>query len=695
MGGAGGARDPTGVLVRRKPVLDDQSDEDDAGARKPPRSLPPSLSYAANPTLARRRRWLRGLYAAAAILLVLTGAAFCRRDLHHNFTARLFAASKAVPSPPDVLITIYSYDRPSDLLRLLRDLDAALSENSLSSAVHILDDNSLSCVPPRAATENFFDPDSSTGSQVGTGHDHSLPVTQLAGTRTRSPDASSEDLTVTCSARTRFRLVESYVREREHLSWRLFVAHYRHGRRRLWHLVRMAHRLAWRVSGARDGLSDGTRYFLFLPDDVRLCRDFVGRATAAWDAVEDERKLSLMLHIEESRVDAAVWTDLLPQRLSPELVRIGWVESGNFICGRGLLRFTNWSFPRVPVQRWVDNPPISSGVGATLSGLIHAGDYRMYRTSESLVAHVGVRVSKMNGQFREKGVAAHETLFFADGDAAYRRFLREGATVSASIASKWTREVTLHVAVDSLAPQVDHIFLYLNDYEAVPSFARVSYVTAVLSAQSDRGDMGDVGKFFWANDLRTEFHATADDDILYPPDYISRMLAEHARYSSPVAVGGHGINIKPAANSALTAAGRRNSLLRRKGYYANREVFMGTGVVEKAESVHILGTGTTVYRVSDFGAFDVDEDFPEGNMADVWFAKRAQLLKIALVTLPHGEGWLKDLPGTFSDSIYSVHSRKKGDAMQTRAVIDMVPWVHHSFVLVEEERCGELSDACK
>jgi hypothetical protein len=436
----------------------------------------------------------------------------------------------------------------------------------------------------------------------------------------------------------------------------------------------MAHRLARAHAAA-------AAYFVFLPDDVRLAARFFARATAAWDAVAHERKLTLMLHVEASREHVAVWTDFAPQHDGDGLVRIGWVESGNFIAGPALLRFLDWSFPRVPIQRWEDNPPVSSGVGATLSAAVHAADHRMYRTAESLVAHVGVTLSKMNGAFREPGKAAHVTLHYADGEAAYDRALAEAATVSASMASTWNREAALHAAVDSLAPQVHHLYVYLNGYDAVPAFLRAPYITALLSSESPRGDVGDVGKFYWANDLRTTHHLTADDDIVYPPDYTSRLLAFMAQYEPPVVVGVHGINIKHD-DLVPPGPGRR----RGRGYYGSREVFMGAGDVPDAHNVHILGTGTTLYRVADLGAVDLDAMFPAANMADVWFGARAQQLRLPLVTIPHAAGWLREIPGTFHDSIYSRSTvrqrrrRRAGDRAQTDAAVAAAPWAHHAPV---------------
>jgi hypothetical protein len=568
---------------------------------------------------------------------------------------------------PHVFVTVYSYDRPADLHRLLSDIAdraaSAAAANGIRVAVHVLDDNSLGCLPPPGpSSSNFFD---------AFRPDDPLPLTQLI------PQLGGRDAVVACSARRRFRFVESLIQLHEESGWKLFVSHYRHGRRRYWHLIHMSHSLLrpYTAGMKSEGSLGSTPYLIFLPDDVRLASGFFELTIALWGAVLDKRKLTLMLHIESSREHVAVWTDLRPERVSQDLVRIGWVESGNFMAGPDFVRFFNWSFPRVPIERWVDNPPISSGVGAYMSEAIHEAGYRMYRTSSSLVAHVGVTLSKMNGEFRDMHKPAHRTLYFADGEDAYEEVLLQAPTVTASIASVWHREVALYAAIDSLAPQVDHINVYLNGYDVVPTFLDVPYVTALLSSKSPRGDIGDVGKFFWANELKTAFHLTADDDIVYPRNFVDVMAGHLGRYfDSGAVVGLHGIVIE---HDKLIPSNGRQSM----GYYRSRKVFMGVGEdVEEFQNVHILGTGTVVYRVSDFEPFDIARVFRSANMADVWFGILAQQLGLSMMVVPHAKDWIMSLEGTYNYSIYSQATRKRsrsGDSAQTRAAISAAPWKLH------------------
>jgi hypothetical protein len=628
----------------------------------------------------RKRRVCRHVYSTTGSILVAVLAVLCVR-LRGKFgdglperqspstgptrQTRRAPFDRSPPTTPrGIAVTIYSYDRPSDLSRLLADIERTSSTAVLPVSVHVLDDNAFGCVPETPVTSNFlddFDP-----------YHAVLPISQLVPTMFM-PEHQHE-VVVSCAARRRYRRAEAIMARNVHRGWKLFSAHYRHGRRRYWHLVHMAHALLRRHAEELNAM-----YYIFLPDDVRLASDFFNSAVAAWNNIADPRKMSLMLHIEESRLQSAVWTDLLPERLSDDLHRIGWVESGNFITDERLLEFFNWSFPAIPIQRWKDNPPISSGVGAMLSESLYAAGLSMYRTDRSLVAHVGVRLSKMNSAFRAHGMDAHLTLNFADGDVRYKALLLEATTVTASIASIWSREISLHATVDSLAHQVDHINVYLNGYDSAPAFLGVPHITALLSSDSRRGDIGDVGKFYWANDVRTDFHMTADDDMIYPDDYVSRLrqfLAVSLRV--PAVVGLHGIRILHEDLLPLSSRGG-------KGYYGSRQVFMGTAGVSKVEGVHILGTGTLMYRVADFGVIDLDAVFRKPNMADVWFGILGQKLSIPFVVMPHAKGWLQEFPHTSQDSLYRRFTRRRNaDRHQTAAAIAAAPWVIYPHKFADE-----------
>lgn len=539
----------------------------------------------------------------------------------------------------DCFVTIYAYDRPRQLFALLSDIARESESSNLRIGVNVIDDNSYGCA---------FDP-------VNKNIFESAELNSADFNLVRVPLESPTSLP--CVARHRFLHVEELLRKHK---WNMYVAKYRHARRRYWNLVRMAHKLLKPIN------SD---FYLFLPDDDRLATRFFDKVFELWRGLTDTKKLTMMLHVEETREREPQWTSFKPRSIGGGLQRIGWVESGNFLCTENFLRFVNWSFPQVPVRRWIANPAISSGVGSTLSELIYGAGFRMFRSQKSYVAHVGVALSKMNADFRQKNTGFLMTKYFADGDNQYKALLEEAATVTVSIATQWTRETALHSSVRSLAPQVDHMNVYLNGYDSVPSFLMAPYITVKRSQdQTSKGDIGDIGKFFWCNELSSEFHLTADDDIFYPSDYVEKLLLFWHSFKTPIVAGVHGIRIKQ--DDLSPSSGRRG-----KGYYGSREVWMATEKVKRPVNVHIIGTGTMLYRPHDTGTLDLDEVFKQSNMADIWFGLLTQKLKLPMMIIPHDSGWIREVPGTFEDSIYKKSTRSRhADRYQTNAAKSIPTW---------------------
>lgn len=110
-----------------------------------------------------------------------------------------------------------------------------------------------------------------------------------------------------CRSAARFSTVAAHLRER---NWRFFSARQRHGKRRYWHLIAQVRRREYppllqsfptetfvsvstsqptkapfclQAHKALRGISSD--YFVFLPDDDRLCTDFFDRAIKVCGAI--------------------------------------------------------------------------------------------------------------------------------------------------------------------------------------------------------------------------------------------------------------------------------------------------------------------------------------------------------------------------------------------------------------------------
>ena len=211
------------------------------------------------------------------------------------------------------------------------------------------------------------------------------------------------------------------------------------------------------------------------------------------------------------------------------------------------------------------------------------------------------------------------------------------------------REESLREALASLLEQVDTVHVYLNGFREIPKWLRMDSVEAHLGPT-----LGDAGKFLRSG-MASDYCLTVDDDIIYPPDYVEAMIDHVERLGRRVCVGVHG-----AVFSRMPVS----------DYYEDRLVHHYRESLGEDQAVHILGTGTLCWHTS---TIDISlQDFRIPNMADVWFALKAQQTHVPLVCIPRDRHWLRDTPQSSSqDSLWG--SREMAD-QQTQTVNGYGAW---------------------
>lgn len=99
--------------------------------------------------------------------------------------------------------------------------------------------------------------------------------------------------------------------------------------------------------------------------------------------------------------------------------------------------------------------------------------------------------------------------------------------ITAKIASIPERISQLELTVNFFLNHVDKLEVYLNNYPIVPVFLKRPEIQIFTSQEN--GDRGDVGKFYQVESARG-YIFTIDDDLIYPPDYISTMIKKIDHY---------------------------------------------------------------------------------------------------------------------------------------------------------------------
>ena len=216
-----------------------------------------------------------------------------------------------------------------------------------------------------------------------------------------------------------------------------------------------------------------------------------------------------------------------------------------------------------------------------------------------------------------------------------KSLLTKKKTITASMATVPWRENTLQQAVESLLPQVDRLNVYLNEWKSIPEFLNHPKINAVMS-QNEIGDLGAKGKFYWCEQIRG-YHLTVDDDILYPPDYVEKILLALSRYPQAV-VSYHGSILNyPVFN-------KRNNKLTHFVRDAPKDM-----------KVALIGTGVLAY---DANELSVDfSKFKSNYWADGWFSLQVRNAGFRCIVLRHKAEWLLPIP-TEGPDIWSMNRTK-------------------------------------
>ena len=190
--------------------------------------------------------------------------------------------------------------------------------------------------------------------------------------------------------------------------------------------------------------------------------------------------------------------------------------------------------------------------------------------------------------------------------------------ITAQIVSIPEREDMLRNTVASLIPQVDRINVMLNAYEWVPYFLKDGKIDVYRFDNST----GDAAKFYEA--YEDGYVLTCDDDIIYPPDWVSTMTAYVEKFKAITTIIGKIFKAKPIT----TFYGTRDRLI---AYHWNK-------AQESAQRVQVGGTGVMCFHTDIFRP--KYEDFLYPNMADVWVSKFSHEQGVPIYVIPHNGHWI-------------------------------------------------------
>jgi hypothetical protein len=207
--------------------------------------------------------------------------------------------------------------------------------------------------------------------------------------------------------------------------------------------------------------------------------------------------------------------------------------------------------------------------------------------------------------------------------------------ISVNIASQPKRLDSLIQAIESFQAQTvrpDIIRVWWNG-DVKPKIDGVEIMSG--------DNLTDNGKFAFVRP--NEIYFTADDDILYPTDYIEHTLERLQVYPECI----------------LTYHGRR---LSGKGvrYYAGHTSYACLGHVGQDEIIDVPGTGVMCFNTNYFMPEVLR--YGQNRMADILAGLEAVRQNVQIIRLAHGMGWIRD--NSPDGGIYT--EARQNDAVQSK-----------------------------
>ncbi|MGR6870853.1 hypothetical protein ACU6U9_00765 [Pseudomonas sp. HK3] len=183
--------------------------------------------------------------------------------------------------------------------------------------------------------------------------------------------------------------------------------------------------------------------------------------------------------------------------------------------------------------------------------------------------------------------------------------------------------------VDTILNQVDRLYIYLNNYDEVPSeilehkdSKKIEYILDPSS------HFRASAKFSWLSSINC-YVVTIDDDILYPSDYVKKLVECSKKYNDEAVIGVHGSIFKAYVKDASKC---------------RKSVFNFQSGLDVDTEVHMLGSGTTLFppKVLKFIDSGLLLNHPLAN--DELLAINMRNESIKMISLHRKEKWMEGHP---------------------------------------------------
>jgi hypothetical protein len=182
--------------------------------------------------------------------------------------------------------------------------------------------------------------------------------------------------------------------------------------------------------------------------------------------------------------------------------------------------------------------------------------------------------------------------------------------------------------VSSFLPHVDRINIHVSDYHRETLERLISGSSKVTYTKSWQ-NKGDQQKYnLLQHELNDSYYFSIDDDIIYPDDYVPKMIQLLSEHKNKIIACVHGANFNPN--------------LPVRGFMAKRTYHHFRSALAEKSFVTLPGTGTVAFHTSAFSISP--EEMPVNNMADIYVGAKAAKDKVKCIAIKRPARWLNSYP---------------------------------------------------
>ena len=358
-------------------------------------------------------------------------------------------------------------------------------------------------------------------------------------------------------------------------------------------------------------------YYIILPDDVEPCPDFVIKAIESYDKAG-------CICLSPLLTNRSLLPGISRWGMKPIVLRDWGYETSYFdcctICRRDFFEALNWKMYEILPS---SNPLRSSGVGRQITTRLQAAGKTMGHVKRTLLAMTDTHESVMNVEERKR-------------HPMYASWRDNEPCVDVHMASLWRGGHVLKTA-DSLLqqPELATLYITLNNYnkgqaklvidtlrDMEANYGKKIVVRKGTNAKGSNEKLAQLSK------SKAKYIAFADDDIIYPKDYLLQLIGGCNTRGGAVSFHGSVLKCFPI----------------KKYYFGDRQMYSWNVSQDADKQVDLIGTGVGLFRREWFSAEELKAiyaDAPAVSMDDIILSCALAQKGISRWVLEHPSGVIR------------------------------------------------------